>query len=58
MQELDESRLGEIASTATDRMELWTSFLRTFGVTSMAEVGVYRGDYAARMLSEAPAIER
>ncbi len=58
MQELDETRLREIAASAADRMELWTSFLQTFGVTSMAEVGVYRGDYAARMLTETPGIER
>ena len=58
MQELDEARLREIAASAADRMELWASFLQTFGVTSMAEVGVYRGDYAARMLTEAPGIER
>ena len=58
MEELDETRLREIAASSADRMELWTAFLQTFGVTSMAEVGVYRGDYAARMLTEAPGIER
>ncbi|CAN5442467.1 hypothetical protein BH10ACT10_BH10ACT10_19950 [soil metagenome] len=58
MQELDESRLREIAGAAGDRLELWASFLTAFDVASMAEVGVYRGDFAARMLGEAPAIER
>src|SRR4051812_19171561 len=57
MEELDETRLREIAASAVDRVALWTSFLQMFGVTSMAEVGVYRGDYAARMLREAPGIE-
>ena len=57
MEELDETRLREMAASAVDRVALWTSFLQMFGVTSMAEVGVYRGDYAARMLREAPGIE-
>jgi hypothetical protein len=58
MQDLDETRLREIAGAATDRLELWTSFVQSFDVATMAEVGVYRGDFAARMLGEAPKIER
>ena len=58
MQELDESRLREVASSAADRLELWAAFLQAFGVESMAEVGVYRGDFAARMLGEAPRLTR
>lgn len=58
MHELDESRLRELTSAATDRLELWTSFLRTYQVATMAEVGVYRGDFAARMLGDVPGLER
>ena len=58
MEELDESRLREIADAAADRLELWTSFVQSFDVVSMAEVGVYRGDFAARMLGNAERLER
>ena len=58
MPELDESTLRDIVSATTDRMEFWSSFLQTFDVSSMAEIGVYRGDYAARMLDEVPSLER
>jgi Methyltransferase domain len=58
MQELDEARLRELAGAAADRMELWTTFASAFGVATMAEVGVYRGDFAARMLGGVPGLER
>lgn len=58
MQALDESRLRELATSAPDRLALWTSLLQDLQVASMAEVGVYRGDFAARMLDEAPDLKR
>ena len=46
MQELDEGQMRVMAAAASDRMELWAAFLQRLGVRSMAEVGVYRGDFA------------
>ena len=55
---LDEARLRELAASAQDRYVLWTSLLQELDVSSMAEVGVYRGHFAARMLDEVPQLER
>jgi len=45
------------ALVATDRTDLWRRILRERGVVRMAEIGVWRGEYAAAMLRECPAIE-
>ena len=58
MQELDEGQMRVMAAAASDRMELWAAFLQRLGVRSMAEVGVYRGDFAERMLDAVPGLER
>jgi predicted O-methyltransferase YrrM len=55
---LDESRLREIASSTDSRMELWTTLLNALGVATMAEIGVYRGDFAAHMLDGAAGLRR
>lgn len=39
---------------APDRFTLWAQFLRDQQVRTMAEIGVYRGQFAARMLKAAP----
>jgi hypothetical protein len=58
MQALDESRLRDLAASAPDRLTLWTSLLQELQVGAMAEVGVYRGDFAARMLDDVPDLKR
>ena len=40
-----------------DRFELWARFLRDQGARHVAEIGVYQGAFAAKMLAAAPAIE-
>jgi len=39
-------------------MELWAELIRSVGVRRMAEVGVYRGDFAARMLRDCDSLAR
>ena len=41
---------------APDRLALWSAFLRDRGVRAMAEIGVYRGRFAASMLAHVPAL--
>jgi hypothetical protein len=43
---------------ATDRFALWAAVLRERAPRTMAEVGVFRGEFAARMLDAVPSIER
>lgn len=40
------------------RLEFWTAFVNEIGAATVAEVGVYRGDFAARLLGACPAISR
>lgn len=44
------------AISATNRIDLWHRVFQGHGVSRMAEVGVWQGDYAAAMLSECPGI--
>src|SRR5829696_583835 len=48
----DEQRLREWGAAATSRLELWSRFVSETGAASVAEIGVYRGDFAARLLAE------
>jgi len=43
-------------SQAQSREDLWVEFARSSGVQRMAEVGVYRGDFAAPMLQRCPGL--
>jgi hypothetical protein len=42
---------------AGSRLDLWTRFARETGAARVAEIGVYRGRFAARILDECPGIE-
>jgi Methyltransferase domain len=53
---VDEHALRECAEAASDRVELWTRFLGRAQVQSVAEIGVYRGRFAARLLGDCPGI--
>jgi len=53
---LDEPGIRALAATASSRMEFWPAFVNEAGATAVAEIGVYRGDFAARLLAECPAI--
>jgi hypothetical protein len=50
------ARLREIADGAATRIDLWSRFVQAAGIRHMAEIGVYRGDYAARLLADADAL--
>jgi hypothetical protein len=43
---------------APDRFDLWSRFLKNQGLRHVAEIGVYRGEFAAKILASAPSIER
>jgi hypothetical protein len=58
MNPLPEAEVRNWAGAAPGRMKLWSSFLQQQHVKTMAEVGVFQGRFAARMLTGAPALER
>ena len=50
--------LRECASSHSARLDLWVEFVRRAHVVRMAEIGVYKGDFAAVLLNRCPAIEK
>lgn len=48
--------LSAIATESSDRIMLWQSILCEFGVQTMAEVGVFRGQFAEAMLEACPSL--
>jgi predicted O-methyltransferase YrrM len=50
--------LRALGESAENRLELWTRFAREIEARQVAEIGVYRGRFAARMLADCPAIEK
>jgi predicted O-methyltransferase YrrM len=50
--------LRHCISRSKSRMELWVEFIQSCGVRQMAEIGVYRGDFAAVMLQRCPGLTR
>jgi len=57
MQDVERS-IRDCAAEAESRIELWARLIRQLGVRDMAELGVFRGDYAAEILERCPDIER
>ncbi len=49
--------LSRIVATSTSRTQLWASFLSETKLARVAEVGVWKGDFAAAMLTACPAID-
>jgi len=47
----------DIARASSDRFDLWTRFLNRIEARRVAEIGVYRGAYAQRVLDACPALE-
>lgn len=56
--DITEADIRRLAEAPVDRQTFWTSFLTLSGRSVIAEVGVYRGDFAARVLDECDAVER
>ncbi|MGE2721059.1 class I SAM-dependent methyltransferase [Mycolicibacterium celeriflavum] len=55
---VEEPFLRDLIADSASRFQLWTQFLRATRVETMAEIGVYRGRFAAEMLAECSAIEK
>ncbi len=51
-----EDDLREWAATARTRLDLWVSLVNAAQARRVAEIGVYRGAFAARLLRDCPAI--
>ncbi|HXW33857.1 MAG TPA: class I SAM-dependent methyltransferase [Acidimicrobiales bacterium] len=54
MSELD---LDSVCLNKTDRFDLWISILNETNAKSVAEIGVWRGEFAAQILEHCPSIE-
>jgi hypothetical protein len=55
---IDQPTLQRIIGESGSRLDLWVALLGATGARTVAEIGVYRGDFAARMLDARPEIER
>lgn len=55
---IEESWLRNIASNSTSRLDLWIKILRAANVKLMAEVGVWKGDVAKKILENCEFIEK
>ncbi len=56
--DLDEAALRALAAAAPSRLDLWRSFIVAAQVHVVAEIGVYRGRFAASLLEVCPGIDR
>ena len=54
---MNSEALRALGEAAANRLELWTRFAREAEARQVAEIGVYRGRFAARLLADCPAIE-
>jgi Methyltransferase domain len=54
---MTEDDLRAWSEAAESRLDLWTRFAGETGARTVAEIGVYRGRFAAKMLDACPAIE-
>lgn len=45
-------------ANASTRVEFWTQFVQSTRIARMAEVGVFKGDFAAQLLKACPSIEQ
>lgn len=53
-----DQQLKTCISNSQSRLEFWENFVRTFQIKRMAEIGVYRGDFAAFLLQKCPDLTR
>jgi predicted O-methyltransferase YrrM len=51
---VDAERLREWVGASGTRMEFWPVFVKEVQAATVAEIGVYRGAFAARLLAECP----
>jgi hypothetical protein len=50
--------VSDVAANPSSRAALWVAFLRRIEARRVAEIGVYRGEFAARLLDDCASIER
>jgi predicted O-methyltransferase YrrM len=55
---IDEPTLRRALERSSSRLDLWVQLLRAVPARQVAEIGVYRGDFAAHVLDASDAIER
>lgn len=55
---LDDQALSPSIEGSRNRLEFWSSFLTGVSAQTVAEVGVFRGEFAAALLRQCPAISR
>jgi len=55
---LPERLFKECASKAASRFELWVELIQSLGVQRMAEIGVYRGDFAREVLQRCESLTK
>lgn len=53
---MTEAELRAWSAEAESRGDLWTRFINETGAATVAEIGVYRGRFAARLLDDCPGI--
>ena len=51
-------QLRAIASRSQSRQDFWVEFINSHGLQQVAEIGVYRGDFARTLLQACPALTR
>ncbi len=54
---IKDSRLIECVRNSASRQELWSNFINAYELKKVIEIGVYRGDFAAHLLSTSEIIE-
>src|SRR4051795_11622675 len=55
---IDEKGFLNLVAKPTSRIDLWASILKEANVKTLAEVGVWKGEYAEEILKRCPAIEK
>ena len=50
--------LNDCVTASGDRYDFWINFINTLGVRNFAEIGIFRGDFAERMLRSAKCLEK
>ena len=53
-----EQTIKECVAQSDSRFDLWIRFIKSSKIKRMAEVGVFRGDYAAKLLERCESIEK
>jgi hypothetical protein len=53
---VDEDVLRALIEPCSSRIDLWTRFIEATSASDVAEIGVYRGDFAAEVLRACPGI--